>query len=233
MSAAPPVPRILLADDDREFCALLREYLEQQGFAVDMVHDSEAALAAVRAEPPAAMVLDVMMPKRDGFAVLQALRPEHAVPVLMLTARGEDIDRIVGLEMGADDYLAKPANPRELVARLRAILRRTQGTSDAPARLELGDLRVDTAAMQATQAGTTLSLTGAELAVLTELLRQAGQVISREALCEGALSRRLGYSDRSIDMHVSRLRAKLGEHPDGSTRIRALRNRGYCYTVPA
>lgn len=233
MATDPPTPRILLADDDREFCALLREYLEQQGFAVDMVHDGEAALAAVRAEPPAAMVLDVMMPKLDGFAVLQALRPEHALPVLMLTARGEDIDRIVGLEMGADDYLAKPANPRELVARLRAILRRTQGSSDAPARLELGDLRVDTAAMQATQAGTTLSLTGAELAVLTELLRQAGQVISREALCEGALSRRLGHSDRSIDMHVSRLRAKLGEHPDGSTRIRALRNRGYCYTVPA
>lgn len=229
------VHRILLADDDRDFCALLGEYLQQQGFEVNAVHDGGAALAHIASALPDALVLDVMMPVLDGFQVLERLRPGSALPVLMLTARGDDVDRIVGLEMGADDYLAKPANPRELVARLRAILRRAAQPSTPSARagaLTVGDIRLDTAALQAERAGEALPLTGAEFAVLRVLLQHAGQVVNRDALCELALGRKLGYADRSIDMHVSRLRSKLGEHADGSERIRALRNRGYLYTVP-
>ncbi|MGB0212702.1 response regulator transcription factor [Algiphilus sp.] len=228
------MPRILLADDDRDFCALLREYLQRQGFEVDVVHDGAGALDRVAAAPPDALVLDVMMPGLDGFQVLERLRPRHAVPVLMLTARGEDIDRIVGLEMGADDYLPKPANPRELLARLRAILRRTHAVAGSPAheRLALGDLVAEPGALRATLNGAALNLTGAELAVLIALMRHAGTPVGRETLCREALSRPLGMTDRSIDMHVSRLRGKLGPHPDGSERIRAVRNRGYCYTLP-
>lgn len=229
------MPRILLADDDRDFCALLGEYLQRQGFDVDAVHDGAAALERVAADRPDALVLDVMMPALDGFQVLERLRPAHTVPVLMLTARGEDVDRIVGLEMGADDYLPKPANPRELLARLRAVLRRASPTApQAPAteRIALGDIVIEPGALRATQNGAPLTMTGAELAMLVVMLREAGAVVGREQLCREALSRPLGVTDRSIDMHVSRLRGKLGPHPDGSERIRSVRNRGYCYTLP-
>jgi DNA-binding response OmpR family regulator len=220
------VPRILLADDDQSFCALLQEYLGSQGFEVAAVHDGVAALAAVRSGGHDLLVLDVMMPRADGLAVLEQLRGAQHIPVLMLTARGDDIDRIVGLELGADDYLAKPCNPRELAARIRAILRRTQLAPEEPAQLRCGTVELFPSARRARRDGAELDLTAAEFDVLRVLVEDAGKVVSKEALARRALNRPLGAYDRSIDMHVSRLRVKLGE-PESGPRIRTVRNRGY------
>lgn len=216
-------PTILLADDDTEFTALLDEFLSGQGFAVRVVHDGGAAVE--QAADVDAVVLDVMMPRIDGFEALRAIRAAGvATPVLMLTARGEDIDRIVGLEMGADDYLPKPANPRELAARLRAILRRlaTQGGRDGAAALVVGQLRLEPASRTVSLAGQAVELTGLEFEVLQVLAARAGQVVDKDNVSREALGRRLLPHDRSIDMHISNLRAKLGHGL-----IKTVRGRGY------
>ena len=237
MSTAAPLPRILLVDDDRELTAMLSEYLGREGFEIAVAHDGGEALARLSEpgaeRPPDLVVLDVMLPGRNGLDVLRALRSREAPPpVLMLTARGDDVDRIVGLELGADDYLAKPFNPRELVARMRAVLRRLSESRAPHEPLTLGPLRVDPARHRASMRGAPVELTGAEFRVLEVLLRAAGRVASREQLTEQALGRKLELYDRSIDTHVSNLRRKLGLAPDAELEIRGIRGAGYLLTRP-
>ncbi|MBB71192.1 MAG: DNA-binding response regulator [Legionellales bacterium] len=221
--------RVLLIDDDKAFCELLTEYLTPEDFTVTAVHDGEAGIAACN-ESYDVVILDVMMPKLNGFEVLRKLRESSDIPVLMLTARGEEVDRIVGFEMGADDYIPKPCNPRELLARLKAILRRAH--KDSPSMdeyLEVDDIIVDDKTHQVLVKGEAVELTLAEYNMLKLLLKQTGQVISKEVLCETALSRPLEQFDRSIDVHISRLRHKLGPKADGNPRIRTIRGVGYLF----
>ena len=226
---------ILLIDDDEELCALLVEYLAGEGFAVKAAHEAEDGLQQALSGECCFVILDVMLPGRSGFEVLRALRENSRIPVLMLTARGEDIDRIVGLEMGADDYLAKPFNPRELTARIRAILRRigsvnggiTGGSADSV--ITLGDLSLDPERRTVLRQGEEIVVTAVEFALLHELLRRAGRVVSRDDLAVKVLGRRLALFDRSVDVHVSSLRKKLGQERQGVSRIRAVRGIGYSY----
>ncbi|HSH68895.1 MAG TPA: response regulator transcription factor, partial [Deferrisomatales bacterium] len=223
--------RILVVDDDAELCELLVDYLSREGFRVEAVQDPQQGLARALEGEHALVVLDVMLPGMSGFEVLRRLRETSRVPVLMLTARGDDVDRIVGLEMGADDYLAKPFNPRELVARIRAVRRRTdtggggQRTPPRPEPVRVGDVVVDPGTREVRLGEAPVALTSVEFSLLETLLRGAGTVVSREALAEAALGRRLTAYDRSVDVHVSSLRRKLG---DGS-RIRTVRGVGYLY----
>ncbi len=213
MTTDSSITRILLADDDVELCGLLSEYLSQEGFEVDAVHDGAAAVERGRGGEYDIVVLDVMMPKVNGFDALRSLREHTRTPVLMLTARGDDVDRIVGLEMGADDYLPKPCNPRELVARLRAVLRRSQSwfsTDDGSEPVIAGDLVLRPGNREALLSGVPLILTSAEFSVLETLVRRIGRVVAKGDLCEQALGRKLERYDRSIDVHVSNLRKKLG-----------------------
>lgn len=225
--------RILIADDDVELCELLTEYLTSEGFRIETVNDGESAVDRVLEGDFDALVLDVMLPQLNGFDALRRIRRRSTTPVLMLTARGEDVDRIVGLEMGADDYMPKPCNPRELSARLRAILRRTAGSNNAAAetKLTVGDVMLDTAARKVTCGGEEKSLTGAEFKVLEALLLKSGEIVSKAQLAQFALGRRLTPYDRSIDVHISNLRKKLGPHPDDSQRIKTVRGAGYQYSV--
>jgi DNA-binding response OmpR family regulator len=222
--------RVLLADDDRELVALLSDYLQMEGMQVTAAHDGEAALAAVAEASPDIVVLDIMMPKLNGIEVLRRLREGSNLPVIMLTARGDPVDRIVGLEIGADDYLPKPCNPRELVARIRAILRRTTAQPETVAgELHIGDIELRQASRTVVQAGHEVVVTSTEFEVLRVLLESAGSVVGKAELSEAALGRRLQPYDRSLDMHISHLRSKLGELPDGGERIKTVRNVGYLY----
>ncbi len=225
--------RLLFVDDDREFCSLMRDYLSGELFEVSAVHDGLAALAALKAHPYDIVVLDVMMPLKNGLDVLRELRQFSRIPVVMLTARGEDLDRIIGLEVGADDYVPKPCNPRELVARLRAVLRRTQATTpderEAAGVLRIADLELRPTEHRVLCNGQELGLTSAEYATLEVLLRHAGQVVRKPALMQAAFDRRLGPYDRSLDMHISRLRRKLGPDARGAERIKTVRGVGYLY----
>jgi len=229
--------QLLLIDDDLELCDLLQEYLSAEGFVVEAVHTAPQGLERARSTEHALVILDVMLPGASGFEVLRQLRQESSIPVLMLTARGDDVDRIVGLEMGADDYLAKPFNPRELVARIRAIQRRTTErteTSAAPSELlTLGDLQLDLGARCLTRSGSQIALTAVEFSLIETLLRHAGQVVSREELVRSVLGRRLTPYDRSIDVHMSSLRKKLGPAPEGQERIKTIRGLGYQLVLPA
>jgi two-component system response regulator CpxR len=231
------VSRILLADDDTELTEMLSQYLGAEGFAVEAAHDGEAALARARSGGFDLVVLDVMMPRKNGFDVLRELRAHSLMPVLMLTARDEDVDSIVGLELGADDYLPKPCNPRVLVARIRAILRRAAGNQtgaerDGPQTLTFGDLEMHTGTRRVTRGGEPVALTSTEYSVLEVLLRAAGHAVSKADLSERALGRKLMRYDRSLDMHVSSLRRKLGALPGGEERITTVRGVGYQYTRP-
>lgn len=222
----------MLADDDVELCRLLSEYLAQEGFEVDAVHDGATAVERGRSGDYGIVVLDVMMPRVNGFDALRSLREHTRTPVLMLTARGDDVDRIVGLEMGADDYLPKPCNPRELVARLRAILRRSQSWSSSDGSDEpivVGDLVLRPGTREALLSGAPLLLTSAEFNVLEKLVRRTGRVVSKSDLSEQALGRKLERYDRSIDVHVSNLRKKLGPLSEGVPRIKTVRGAGYIY----
>ncbi|MDE1961698.1 MAG: response regulator transcription factor, partial [Xanthomonadaceae bacterium] len=209
--------KILLADDDEELCQLLRDFLVRDGFAVDVSHDGDEALCRARDGGFDAVVLDVMLPQRSGLDLLRELRRDNALPVLMLTALGEDTDRILGLELGADDYVPKPCNPREIAARLRAILRRTRGDADATrlADVSVGPVALRAASRSVTLRGEPVALTGTEFNVLAALMREAGRVVSKETLSQDVLGRPLGPFDRSIDVHISKLRRKLGEAADG------------------
>ncbi|WP_183166585.1 response regulator transcription factor [Azomonas macrocytogenes] len=220
---------LLLIDDDQELCELLVSWLSQEGFAVVACHDGQSARSLLVEANFDAVILDVMLPDGSGLELLKQLRNEHPeLPVLMLSARGEPLDRILGLELGADDYLAKPCDPRELTARLRAVLRRSQSPV-AVNHLELGDLSYSSARGVATIDQHEVSLTVSEGRILEALLERQGEPVDKQALAQFALGRKLTLYDRSLDMHVSNLRRKLGPHADGRPRIVALRGRGYLY----
>lgn len=222
--------KILLVDDDIELCEMLAEYLATEGFEVSAVHDGRAALERAAQDRWDAVILDVMMPGMSGFDVLRALRPITSAPVLMLTARGEDTDTVVGLELGADDYVAKPCSPRVLVARLRALLRRAQADEPSNGSLRVvGDLVLDPAARRVTVNGNEVELTGAEFNLLALLVQNAGRVVEKETLAEEALGRPLQAYDRRIETHMTQIRRKLGPLPDGAARIRTVRGAGYQY----
>ena len=219
--------QVLLADDDFELGAMLKEYLEREGFGVTVVHDGEAAVRAALSGGHEIVVLDVMMPKLDGVEALRRIRqsslPSSRIPVIMLTARGDDIDRIVGLELGADDYVPKPCTPRELVARLRAILRRLHPDADREP-IRVGAIVLWPEKRTAESAGRGLELTSIEFNILEVLMRNAGRLVSKGEISEQALGRPLARFDRSIDVHMSSIRQKLGE---GAKLIRTVRGLGY------
>jgi two-component system response regulator CpxR len=220
--------RILLVDDDVELCEILVEYFAAEGFEVETAHDGVRGLERARSGEHALMILDLLLPGLRGLDVLRELRAKSNLPVLILTARGEDVDRILGLELGADDYLPKPFNSRELLARVRAILRRVRPSSDG-ARIVIGDVTLDPAVRHAWSAGRPLSLTMAEFALLEVFLRHSGEVLSREQLAEQVLGRPLAPFDRSIDVHVSNLRKRLGDAAGTREHIRAIRGEGYVF----
>ena len=227
--------RVLIIDDDVELCELVEEYLKPDGFEVEAVHEGEKGLERALSGDHVLVVLDLMLPGMNGLEVLRKLRGESSIPVLILTARGDDVDRIVGLEIGADDYLPKPFNPRELLARIRAILRRVQAPSSgqgADEKIAVGDVELDPAARTVQRAGEAVDLTSVEFALLEALMRAAGQVVTREQLAQGVLGRRFMPFDRSIDMHVSKLRRKLGDPPGGGERIKTIRGVGYIFAKP-
>jgi two-component system response regulator CpxR len=234
-----PMERLLIIDDDVELCGLVTEYLGTEGFQVDCVHDGETGLQRVLNSDYLLIVLDVMLPGISGFDVLRRIRAASRVPVLLLTARGEDVDRIVGLEIGADDYLPKPFNPRELVARIRAILRRSAADAravnsppPAPEILHVGDIELDPATRTVRNAGQPVDLTSVEFNLLEVLLREAGRVVTRERLVSAVLSRKFSPFDRSIDMHVSKVRKKLGDSEGEPEHIKTVRGVGYIFTRP-
>jgi DNA-binding response OmpR family regulator len=222
--------KILIIDDDEELCELVSEYLTVEGFETETVHDGEKGLQKARAEEHDLVILDVMLPKKNGFDVLRDLRRSSTIPVLMLTARGDDMERIVGLEIGADDYLPKPFNPRELVARIRAVLRRVQEADESKQisgeKIQVGDVEVGLAARSATRNGEDLNLTSVEFDLLVALLKEAGRVIRKEDLSLDVLEREISPYDRSLDMHISNLRKKLD-----NDRIKTIRSVGYIYTI--
>ena len=214
--------RILLIDDDVELCALLNELLTREGFELQTEHDGAKGLERARSGEFDLVVLDVMLPRLDGFEVLRQLRRSSMVPVLMLTARGEDVDQIVGLELGADDYLAKPFNPRELTARIRAILRRRPATDTR--RLEINGVVLDPDSRQVLKDGVKVQTTTLEFDILEMLMRSAGRVVSRDELMESLYNRKSTPFDRSIDMHLSHLRKKL---ETDRTLFKTIRGVGY------
>ena len=232
-SAGAREARVLLVDDDRELCQMLTEYLEAEHFEVKSVHDGGDALGELELNDFEILILDVMLPSVGGFDVLRKLGASYETPILMLTARGDDVDRIVGLELGADDYLSKPFNPRELVARIRAILRRAStravrgGTADE---IAVGQIVLNSGMHQVRVADRPVTLTGAEFRVLELLMRSAGQVISRESMTEQALGRKLVPYDRSIDTHISNLRRKLNLETGRNPEIKNVRGSGYTLT---
>lgn len=224
--------KVLIIDDDEELCELVSEYLTVEGFETSVVHDGASGLEQARSGKFELAILDVMLPKMNGFEVLKNLRTDSTLPVLMLTARGDDMERIVGLESGADDYLPKPFNPRELVARLRAILRRANGDgADKTEKITVEDIELSESARTARLKGDEVVLTSVEFDLLKHLLLEAGKVIKKEDLSLRVLDRELSPYDRSLDMHISNLRKKLGLRDDGSERIKTVRSVGYIYTL--
>jgi DNA-binding response OmpR family regulator len=225
--------KLLLVDDDTELANMLREYLEREDFSVTLAHDGEAGAAAALSGDYALAVLDVMMPKASGMDALSRIRTASDMPVIMLTAKGDDIDRIIGLEMGADDYVQKPCTPRELVARIRAVLRRFQtreSADDIPAQIRVGPLTLWPARRAAQWGEAPLTLTSTEFNLLQVLARNAGKAVSKPDLSEQAMGRPLSRFDRSIDVHMSSIRHKLGLREDGRTWIQTVRGIGYLLT---
>lgn len=238
MSASAPAPhpgaRLLLVEDDRKLARLLADYLGSNGLSVHCVHDGAEGYARARSEPWDLVVLDVMLPGMDGLSILQRLREESNLPILMLTARGGESERIHGLEGGADDYLPKTVSARELLARVRALLRRAGSApvAEAPKALEVGDLRLDVGARSVQQAGQRLALTPVEFDLLLALAQRRGRVCSREQLLEQARDRSFDGIDRSIDVHIASLRRKLGDDPKQPHYIRTVRTAGYLLVDP-
>ncbi|MBB1325703.1 response regulator [Pseudoalteromonas sp. SR45-1] len=224
--------KLLMIDDDTGLCELLSEYLTAQGFEIQSVHDGEQGLKLAQANDYGLILLDVMLPTLDGFEVLKQLRQTKLTPVIMLTAKGEDFDRIFGLELGADDYIPKPFNHRELLARVKAITRRIEHINSlnvaTTSKLLVNGITVNLAAREASIDGSTLTLTGTEYEILTLLCKSAGEVVSKEQISEEVLGRRLASFDRSIDMHVSNIRKKIAEHIPGE-RIKTMRGTGYVF----
>jgi DNA-binding response OmpR family regulator len=222
--------RVLIVDDDVELCRLLVERLSSEGFTIEAVHDGQHGLERALSREHAAVILDLMLPGMGGLDVLRRLRTQSSVPVLILTARGDDVERILGLEIGADDYLPKPFNPRELIARIRAILRRSIRSTITANTLTVGNIRLDPTAREAWINDSLLDLTNVEFTLLETLMHDAGHVVTREHLTETVLGRRLGPFDRVIDVHVSNVRKKLSLAQSGE-RIKAIRGSGYLFVV--
>jgi DNA-binding response OmpR family regulator len=224
-------PTLLIIDDDQELCAMLIEFLGPEGFSTTTAGTGKAGLDELARAPVDLVVLDVMLPELSGFEVLRRIRSSSRVPVIMLTARGEEVDRVVGLEMGADDYLAKPFSPRELVARIRAVLRRGPGDShDESGVIVFGPLRLDLRARRAEAGERDLELTSAELRILELLVRADTRTVTRDDLMTQALGRRLLPTDRSLDTHVSNLRRKLTQATD-RVNVQSVRGAGYALTL--
>ena len=224
--------RLLMIDDDRELCEMVAEYMQPEGFKVETVHNGEQGLERAKSGQYTLILLDVMLPGMSGFDLLRKLRASSNVRVLLLTARGEEVDRIVGLEIGADDYLPKPFNPRELLARVRAILRRGAAEStNGDAELSVGDITLDPRSRAVRRGNQQVELTAVEFNLLQVLLRAAGTIVDRERLAIAALGREFSPFDRSIDMHISKLRRKLGDLPGGGERIKTVRSAGYLYAA--
>ncbi|WP_300462167.1 response regulator transcription factor [Desulfobacula sp.] len=230
--------RILVIDDDEELCELLSDYLTPEGFDIKAVQTPEEGLSLALSQVHDLVVLDVMMPGMSGFDTLRHIRAKSQIPVIMLTARGDDVDRIVGLEMGADDYLPKPFNPRELVARIRAVQRRFETRSDAEdipqqsPSLEIGDVILNPGPRTVMIGKKPVSFTAVEFTLLYELMKNAGNVVNRDVLSETVLGRKLDIFDRSIDVHVSSLRKKMGPRYQGIERIQSIRGLKYIYALP-
>ena len=223
--------RILMIEDDVSLASMLSEYLQGTGVQVEAAHDAASGLAALARTKPDAVILDVMLPDLDGFEVCRRIRAGSDVPVIMLTARGDDADRIVGLELGADDYLPKPFNPRELLARLRAVLRRSaRAQSHSRDAMRFGRLEIDAASRQVTLGDAACNLTGYQFDVLYALASNAGRVMSRERLMDQLRGESLEAFDRSIDVHVSRIRAAIEDDPHHPRRIITVRGAGYVFT---
>ena len=223
--------RLLVIDDDVELCELLSTYLGGEGFAVDVAHTAGSGAERALSGQYALVVLDVMLSPANGFDVLRRIRASSTLPVVMLTAKGSPIDRVLGLEMGADDYLPKPFNPEELAARIRAVLRRSAPRPPTTP-MVLGDLALDPGARRVSCRGRVVAVTAVEFDLLEVLARKAGQVVSREALVREVLGRAFSPFDRSIDTHVYNLRRKIGPLDDGTERIKGIRGVGYLYTRP-
>lgn len=221
--------RVLLIDDDLEFSGLLAEYLSEEGFQVETSDDGEIALSKVADGALDIVVLDVMMPRMNGIDVLRHIRNKSDIPVVMLTARGDEADRITGLDLGADDYVPKPCSPGELVARIRAILRRSVKIKSAKVtpKVASGDLVLNPSNRQATLSGVALTLTGTEYNLLELLVRNGGQVVSKQDISQTVFGRPLTPFDRRIDVHLSSVRHKLGMRKDGQTWIQSVRGQGY------
>ncbi|MGX5175275.1 response regulator [Aliikangiella sp. IMCC44653] len=224
--------KLLIADDDVELCQLLQDYLTREGFSVACVHNGEDALSRIASETFELLILDVMMPKKNGFDTLAELRHTQQIPVIMLTAKGEKIDRIIGLEMGADDYLPKPCDPRELLARIRAVTRRTQLSAQqqqADDSITIDKVKLDYRNRSVCINGESLETTSTEFEILTLLMKNAGHLVTKENISEHCLGKKLQPFDRSIDMHLSNLRKKLGDFQPNKPRIKTVRGSGYQY----
>jgi DNA-binding response OmpR family regulator len=223
--------KILVIDDDIELCELVAEYLGPEGYEVEAVHDGITGVERAVSGSHALAVLDYMLPGLNGFEVLQQIRSHSRLPIVMLTARGDDLNRILGLRLGADDYLPKPFNPLELVARIGAVLRRTQPEPDAKSAevLTVGDVEMDKRTRTVRRAGETIELTVVEFSLLEKLLADPGRILTRSSLVKDVLHRELSPFDRSIDTHVSNLRKKLGHTVNGVERIKTVRGIGYIY----
>jgi len=230
-----PAPHLLLVDDDQQLAAMLHEFLELQGFKVDVIGDGEAALKQIATQPPELVILDVMLPGINGFEVLEQLRKTHDLPVIMLTARGEESDRILGLMRGADDYLPKPFNPLELAVRIKAILKRSSANtaSETIQELSVGTMKLDLRRKELSIHDKAVLITPAEMRVLEQLLRHPGEVLSRSQLTELALDREIEAYDRSIDTLISKLRRKLSAAGVSRDCIRGLRGHGYVLDTDA
>jgi two-component system response regulator CpxR len=226
-----------VVDDDRNLCHLVARYLEPEGFTLSAVHTGGEGIKSAIEGNHELIILDVMLPDKKGFDVLREIRNRVRTPVLMLTAKGDEFDRILGLELGADDYLPKPFSPRELIARISAILRRSDwqsegSTTSRPPMIRSADIELDLAARTVSKAGQPMKLTSAEFDLLRAFLEAPGQVLTREKLVESVLDRKFSPFDRSIDLHISNLRRKLGPQKDGGERIRSVRGIGYLYSWP-
>lgn len=226
--AVPSASSLLLVDDDVELCQLMREYFESREFALEVAHDGRRGLARALSGDHALLLLDVMMPGLDGFELLRLLRKQSQLPVIMLTARTAQADRVMGLDFGADDYLPKPFGPEELLARIRAVLRRSTGVGARRDVLEHGELRLVTSARMAARGGVALPLTSAEYDILEFLMHAAGRVVSRDELTSALYQRPVAPFDRALDVHISNLRKKLG--PQGVL-IQTVRGVGYLFRI--
>ncbi len=227
--------QVLVIDDDIELCEMVSEYLEPDGYKVESVHEGETGVQRALSGEHVLAVLDYMLPGMNGFEVLRQIRARSRLPIVMLTARGDDVNRIVGLQMGADDYLPKPFNPLELVARINAVLRRMHPSEEEKQTREIfvvGDIEMDNRTRTVRRAGKLIELTVVEYALLEKLLSAPGRIVAREEVVKDVLHRNLSPFDRSIDTHISNLRKKLGHQVNGVERIKTVRSVGYIYASP-